>query len=133
MPDLIRDNNLKVTKALPAAGATNYSASIDLRAGTPGVTQDDAQLEVAIPALPSLADAKTATVTVQDSADDSTFADVPALAPVVLTGVSTSGAAAVTRLFPLPKDLRRFVRVKQVVQSAGGDNTAKSSVTSLVY
>lgn len=131
--DLIRDTNLLVTKALPAAAATNYTDSIDLRDSAPGVCKmDDAQIEVAIPALPSLADSKTATFTVQSSDDDSTFTDHASLAPLVLTGAGGAGAAAATRRYPFPKDIGRYIRVKQAVQSAGGDNTAKSSTVSVV-
>lgn len=129
---IIRDTNLLKTKALPAAAATNYSDSIDLGDQAPGLQHEAKQIEVAIPALPSLADDKTYTATLQDSADDSTFADVAPLAPIVLTGAGGAGAAAKTQLFPLPKDLRRYVRVKSVVQSAGGDNTAKSVTLSIV-
>lgn len=129
---LIRDTNLLKTKALPAAGATNYSDSIDLSDKAPGIQHESKQIEVAIPALPSLADAKTYTATLQDSADDSTFADVAPLASIILTGAGGAGASAKTQLFPLPKDLRRYIRVKSVVQSAGGDNTAKSVTVSIV-
>lgn len=132
MSDLIRDTHLKVTKALPAAAATNYSDSIDLGDQAPGLKHQNKQMEVAIPATPSLVDAKTVTITIQDSADDSSFADVAPLASVVVTGASSAGAAAKTQLFPLPKDLRRYVRVKQVVLTGGGDNTAKSVDFSIV-
>lgn len=128
--ELIRDTNLVVTKALPAAGATNYTDTINL--GAPGISRDDFQLEVAIPALPSLADTKTYKATIQDSADGSSFDDVAALGIITLTGVSTSGAAAKTQLFPLPKDLRRYVRVKNVVEGSGGNNTAVSVTLSVV-
>lgn len=130
--ELIRDTNLLVTKALPAAAATNYTDGIDLGDQAPGISRGNFQLEVAIPALPSLADSKTYTATLQDSADNATFADVAVLAPIVLTGAGGAGAAAKTQLFPLPKDLRRYVRVKSVVQSVGGDNTAKSVTLSVV-
>ena len=128
----IRDTNLKVIKALPAAAATNYTDGIDLGDQAPGIKLDDWQLELAIPALPNLADAKTYTATIQDSADGVTYADLAVLAPTVLTGAGGVGAAAKTPLFPLPKDLRRWVRVKSVVQAAGGDNTAVSVALSAV-
>lgn len=130
--ELIRDTNLVVTKALPAAGATNYTDAIDLGDQAPGISRDDFQLEVAIPALPSLADTKTYKATIQDSADGSSFDDVAALGIITLTGVSASGAAAKTQIFPLPKDLRRYVRVKNVVEGSGGNNTAVSVTLSVV-
>lgn len=132
MASVIRDTNLKVTKALPAANATNYSDALDLQEKAPGIKMREWQLEVVLPATPNLADTKTATVTVQDSADNATFADVATLAPIVATGAGGVGAAAATRLFKLPEDVRRYVRVKQVIAAVGGDNTAVSTALSLV-
>lgn len=132
MSTLIRDTNLLVSKALPAAAATNYSDAIDLGDQAPGLKLKSWQIEVAIPALPSLVDAKTYTGTLQDSADNATFADVVVLAPIVLTGAGGAGAAAKTQLYPLPKDIRRYLRLKNVVLTAGGDNTAKSAQLSMV-
>lgn len=128
----IRDTNLLVSKALPAAAATNYTDGIDLGDQTPGLKLDDWQIELAIPALPSLVDAKTYTSTLQDSADNVTFASIAVFAPIILTGAGGVGAAAKTQLFPLPKDLRRYIRVKNDVLAAGGDNTAKSVSLSMV-
>lgn len=133
MSGLIRDTNLKVTKALPAAAATNYTDAIDLIDSAPGIKMRNAQLEVVIPDLPALIDAKTYTGTLQDSADGETFAAIPTLAPIVITGVDTPGADGVTRLFKCPEDIRRYVRLKQDVLTGGGDNTAVSATLSVVY
>lgn len=132
MSSLIRDTHLVVTKALPAAAATNYTDFIDLGDQAPGLKLDDWQLEIAVPALASLVDAKTYIATLQDSADGVTAADVAPLAPVTLLGAGGAGAAAKTQLYPLPKDLRRYVRVKSAVLAAGGDNTAASVTLSAV-
>ena len=129
----IRDTNLSVTKALPAAAATNYSDPIDLRDSAPGIKMRSAQIEVAIPALPSLVDAKTLIATLQDSADGTNFNDITTLASITLTGAGGVGAAAVTRKFKLPEDVRRYIRLKQAVLTAGGDNTAVSTTTSVIY
>lgn len=133
MSGFIRDTQLSATKALPAAAATNYSDAIDLIDSSPGIKMRTAQLEVVIPDLTSLVDAKTATFTPQDSADGSSFADIPSLAPIVLTGASGAGATGATRRYKLPETVQRYVRLKQSVLTAGGDNTAKSTVTSIVY
>lgn len=133
MSETIRDTNLKVTKALPAAAATNYSDSIDLLDSAPGIKLRNAQIEVALPATPSLVDAKTVTLTLQDSDDNSSFTDIPTLAAIVATGASSAGAAAITRSFKLPETARRYIRLKQAVLTAGGDNTAISTTTAVVY
>lgn len=129
----IRDTSLKVTKALPAAAATNYSDPIDLRDSAPGLKMRNAEVEVALPATPSLVDAKTVTLTLQDSADGTNFTDIASLASIVATGAGGAGAGAVTRNYKLPEDVRRYVRLKQAVLTAGGDNTGISVVTSVIY
>ena len=128
----IRDTNLVKTKALPAAAATNYSDPLDLIESSPGIKMRDSQIEVVAPTLANLADTKTATFTLQDSADGSSFADIPELASITLTGAGGVGATTVTRRFKLPETVRRYVRLKQVVQAAGGDNTASSSTLSYI-
>jgi len=128
----IRDAALKVTKACPAAGANHNTDTIDLGCKNPGASVESFEVEIAIPALPSLAADKTLTVKLQDSADDSTYADVEQLASVVVTGVSTNGSAASTVVVRLPSDVKRYVQANLAVATGGGDNTAKSVVVSLL-
>jgi len=128
----IRDAALKVTKACPAAGANHNTDTIDLGCKNPGASVESFEVEIAIPALPSLEADKTLTVKLQDSADNTTFADVEQLASVVVTGVSTSGSAASTVVVRLPSDVKRYVQANLAVASSGGDNTAKSVVVSLL-
>lgn len=120
------DVNLKKVKALPAAAAANYTTSIDLGQTTLGPAADDIEVLVEIEATPALVDAKTITLTLKDSADDSTFTAIPTLATVVQTGASSAGAAANSVRFKLPPSTRRYLRLDAAVLTAGGDNTAKS-------
>ena len=128
----IRDAALKVTKACPAAGANHNTDTIDLGCKNPGASVESFEVEIAIPALPSLADGKTLTVKLQDSADNTTFADVEQLASVVVTGASGNGSAAKTVVVRLPSDVNRYVQANLAVVTGGGDNTAKSVVVSLL-
>ena len=129
-----RDPMLQTLMALPAAGAGNSHASLDL--GTSGTavypSNQRIALEIALPATPSLADTKTATLTISDSADNVTFAPIPQLAPVVATGAGGAGAAAQTVVFPLPGTTRRYLRVDQAVAAAGGNNTAVVAAVQLL-
>lgn len=128
-----RDGLLTVTKALPAAAATAYTDSFDIGHATLGAVGDIIEIEASLPALPSLADTKTCTVTFQDSADNSTFAAITGLSTFVVTGVATGqGSAAATRQVRLPSGTRRYVRASAAVESSGGDNTAKSLTLSLL-
>lgn len=127
----MKDVLLKVTKALPAAAASATSDTLDL--GPNGGNHQAAGLLLELPALPSLVDAKTVTLTVRDSADDSTFADVAGYGNLVVTGAGGAGAAAKEWLLKLHNHVRRYVRIKIDVLTAGGDNTAKSLTASITY
>lgn len=128
----IRDAALKVTKACPAANSNHNTDTIDLGCTNPGASVESFEVEIAIPALPSLASDKTLTVKLQDSADNTTFDDIEQLASVVVTGVSTSGSAASTVVVRLPSNVKRYIQANLAVAASGGDNTAKSVVVSLL-
>ena len=128
----LRDSRLVVTKALPAAAATNYSDVLDTNTLTPGRIPH-VELGLTVPATVSLVDAKTLTFVIQDSADGVTFAAVADLPPVVITGAGGVGADAVDRRFKLPITLRQYVRLSQTVLAAGGDNTALSSTLAFFF
>jgi len=119
------------TLALPAAGANASTASIDLGQVPPNGFRFEVELD--LPALPSLADTKKTTITLEDSADGVTFNPVAGLATLEVTGAGGAGAAATTRRVRLPADLRRYLRAKAAGESAGGNNTAKSLTLALVF
>lgn len=123
----LQDASHTKTKALPAAAASNASASIDLGSTVLGPKADDLEVEISIAATPALVDDKTITLTLKDSADDSTFAAIPSIATLVQTGAGGVGAAAASRRLKLPPDCRRYIRLDAAVLTAGGDNTAVST------
>lgn len=125
----IKDADLIVTKALPAAAANVNSDTITLGTSIP----EEVQVELSCPAVPSLVDAKTITYTFQDSANGSSFAAIPELATVVQTGASGAGAAAVVHTVQLPPSTRAYLNVNAAVLTGGGDNTAKSFTVSLKF
>jgi hypothetical protein len=128
----MKDAILITTKALPAAAATNSHDGIDIgaRSGTFGIVPDGVELEISWPALPALVEAKTVTFTVNDSADNSSFASLGLTK--VLTGGAGNGHAAGSVKFKLPDSTRRYVNVSQAVLTAGGDNTGVSTTVSII-
>jgi uncharacterized membrane protein len=121
----IADGNLSKSKALPAAAATAYTDSIDLSVAGNLAAVEGAEVRVTVPATPSLADNKAITLTVQDSADDSSFTAVSELAAQTITGVATSqGGEASEFRFKLPSSVRRYIRCAAAVESGGGSNIA---------
>ena len=127
-----RDAALTTTKACPVAGANHNTATLDLKSTTAGAFADSVEVEIVIPALPSLADGKTLTVKLQDSADNSSYTDIPELAAFVVTGVSTNGSAAATRTVRLPSTTKRYLQANLAVATGGGNNTDKSVTVSLL-
>jgi hypothetical protein len=130
MPRSLIDAKLITTKVLPAAAANNAHDGIDLGTITLGDVILEAKIDVE--ALPSLVDAKNATFTLQDSADGVNFLAIPALSSLTLTGAGGAGAAKATRYVYLPRTTRRYVRLYQAVDAAGGDSTAKKSTLTLL-
>jgi hypothetical protein len=128
----LQDANLIVSIALPAAAASASTPAIDLVSNTAGRVPR-LELLLSVPAVPALVDAKTIIHTIEDSADNSSFAAVADLPTVTSTGAGGLGAAAVARQFKLPIGVRRYLRVTSAVLTAGGDNTAVKTSLGLVF
>jgi hypothetical protein len=131
----VGDANFATTVALPnAASTTVYSTSFDLGdpiEGTNFPTPETINLAVVGPALSTtiLPDTKTMTYTVQDSADNSSFAAIGTLAAQVQTGAGGAGAAAIAPIFKLPPNTRRYIRLSV----ASGANTTDASALSASF
>jgi hypothetical protein len=128
-----KDASFLTSLPLPAAGAAADSGSIDLEATAPGVTAESIEVEIAHPALASLADDKDLTIHLEDSADDSSFADISELSSIVSTGAGGGGAAAKTVTLKLPSDVKRYIRINAAVEAAGGDNTGSAATLNLLF
>jgi hypothetical protein len=127
----IKDALFVKAKALPAANANNNTATFDLGAG--GYAPEEIEVEIAIPALASLADDKLVTIKVQDSADDSSYATVDPLIQTTVVGAGGVGASAKTIRLRLPANVRRYVQFNQAVDNGGGTLTASSVTYSLLF
>jgi hypothetical protein len=131
----MKDALLTNSKALPAAAANNAHTALDMGAVSSGSgrrVSGQIDLVLTVPATPSLVDDKTITCTVQDSADNSSFANLPMVG--VVTGVATSqGGPATTFTWRLPPTCRRYVTVDRAVLTAGGSNIAVSTTIALVF
>jgi hypothetical protein len=127
----LKDGQLTRTKALPGAGGSASTNSIDLLA----VRQEEShfEVEVAVPVLPNLAADKAVTITLEDSADTMAFAAIPGLAPLKVTGAVGGGGIAASQRVRLPTVARRFIRATATVEAAGGNNTAVSFSLGLVF
>lgn len=127
----LKDAELIRTVALPTAGASASTASIDLAATTQA--ESHFEVEVLLPELGNLVEDKTATVTLEDSADDANYAAIAGLAPLVVTGGVGDGADAASLRVRLPRATRRHLCATVAVEAAGGDNTAASVTLALIF
>jgi hypothetical protein len=127
----LKDAQLIRSKTLPGAGGSASTNSIDLLA----VRQEEChfEVEVTLPALPNLAADKSVTITLEDSADTLSFAAIPGLAPLKLTGAVGGGGSAASQRLRLPSVARRFLRATATVEASGGNNTAVSFSLGLVF
>jgi len=80
--------------------------------------------------VPAIADHTTAnntTLTLHDSADDRTFAEVVPLTQVKVLGVVSTGSVAIVARFRLPPNVRRYIRFSQTAGAT--DDLTGSSIT----
>lgn len=131
MPKTLRDLLLDVSRALPAQNTNANSTAIDLKQVLPDSLPEHFEFQISIPAT-TCATGQTITCTIQDSADNSTFATVEQLEPLLLTGASNA-TAATTRNFRLPSDVNRYVRVNIAMSATTGDQTAITAGIRLVF
>ena len=122
----IIDGELLVTAALPATASTAVSAGIDLGSTTLGAVAESIAALVKVPATPDLADTKTITVSIQDSADNSSFAAIDGTGSLVLLGAGGTGAAAAELRVKLPTTSRKYVRATATAVASAGDSTGVS-------
>ena len=134
----VMDATLIETKAWPAAGATAYSDSIDLKhvsstLGLTGVPNPRVEFKIELPALANLVATKYAKATMQHSADDSSFTDVETGHYWSQTAGTANGVSAVEGYWKPGADTKRYIRLKLEVEDSGGNNTASSVTMSAVF
>jgi hypothetical protein len=128
----MKDANFNLTKVLPAAGANNNTSGLDLNI-VPGVNATGkthsnkwrlAYIEVDVPALSDHTNtAVTSTITLQDSADNSNFANTQPVVQVAVVGVASTGTSALKARVPLPPLTRRYIRFNQNLPANAGNGS----------
>jgi len=115
-------------RALPNGAATVNGASIDL--GGVDSWLADVEFEVVAPALTNTqcASAETVVYGIEDSDDDSDFADLITLDELDQTGAG-SGVATATRRFRLPSTTNRYIRLSIVKTGAGNASASTATLT----
>jgi hypothetical protein len=131
-----QDASLNRSIALPAANASASTTGIDFGAfaGIGSIRPEEVNLIFGVPATPSLTEAKVITLTIEDSADNSSFTAVASIAARTITGAAAAaGGAAFEDKIPVPYDTRRYVRLTAAVENGGGSNIAVSAYLKPVF
>jgi hypothetical protein len=123
----LKDAELTRTAALPNAGNTTTTNSVDLGKTKPFPVQDGFHVKLST-TTGNGANNKNITVRVQDSADNSTFANITALGSLVVTDAAGDGYPAGSLTVALPPGTRRYVRAAATGEANGG-NAANGSLT----
>lgn len=125
------DAYFSISRTLPVQNSNNDSTAIDLEDVSPELVGEGAVLYINVPAT-TCATGQTITVTVQDSANNSSFAAVASLPTLVLTGVSNATAAA-ERQYRLPPSIRRYVRINIATSATTGDMSGFTATMKLKF
>jgi len=126
--------------ALPAGASTTVNGtSIDLGAVANDALAEKVEVHLSFPALSTTIapDTRTFIFSVEDSADNSSFAVLDPVLSKTYTGAGGSGISAVSASAPyqfkLPPGVRRYIRVKCVSGASTTDASALSYTVKLGY
>lgn len=124
----LADAASQVTRALPAAAANVTSSGIYL--GGDGPHKERLKVRVELPVNTVLVATKLLTITLQDSADNSSFAAAAPAQSFVITG--NTGFPAQDVYFDINNSIRDYVAVNFAVETGGGNNTTTTATISVV-
>lgn len=109
---MIIDKNLQVSNEQAVTASAASTDVIDFGQANPNVGANDrANMVVTVDEAAAAAGAATVTISVQDSADNSTFADVAVTAAIPKATL----VAGYQHVIPMPTKLRRYCRVYYTV------------------
>ena len=111
---------------MPTQGNIVIQAAIDLGPTSPALAGTVSDLIINAPDGATLNSGQTLTFNVQDSADNTSFANVNTLPSYVVTGVSNVVPANSFRTFRLPPNIRRYVRVSCAASATAGTSASAS-------
>jgi hypothetical protein len=133
MPTTFNERNLidavsQTTQALPAAAANVTSSGIYL--GGDGPHKERLKVKVELPANSVLVATKKLTISLYDSADNSSFAAAAPAQSFVITG--DTGFPTQDIYFDINNSIRSYVAVNLAVETGGGSNISTIATISVV-
>lgn len=124
----VLDANFITNIALPTAGSTVNGNGLDLVQATPYPVTERVVAQVATTAGNG-ANNKNITFYLQDSANNSTFANIAGLGIQNIQDANNGGYAASTLNWALPPHTREYVRAVAVSQDANSGNAANGTMS----
>jgi hypothetical protein len=123
----LQDESLTKTVALPNAATTANTNSVDLGKALPFPITEAFHVKLSTEAATG-ANNKNITVRLQDSADNTTFANIAELGALTVTDANGAGYPVGTLTVQLPPDTRRYLRA-QATGEANGGNASDGDLT----
>jgi hypothetical protein len=132
MPDPVSerrlaDASLNKSVALPSGATTANTTSVDLGKALPFPITESFHAKISTTTATG-ANNKNITIRFQDSADNTTFANIAELGALTVTDVNGAGYPVGTLTVQLPPDTRRYLRA-QATGEANGGNAANGTLT----
>jgi hypothetical protein len=130
----LKDATFIKSAALPNAANTVNGGALDLGTATPFSVTEKLQLQISLTAANG-ANNKNINIRVQDSADNSSWANVAVFANPLLQSTDNNGAGhtANSVKVALPPTIRRYVRAVAVGEANGGDSSAGTFKAELLF
>ena len=128
----IIDAGLTKTVALPAGATTANTNGIDLGKTLPFPITESFHVKVSTSTAAG-ANNKNITVKVQDSADNTTFANIAELGALTVTDANGAGYPAGSLTVSLPPDTRRYIRAQATGEANGGASNNGTLTVNLLF
>lgn len=123
----LQDASINKSVALPTGATTANTNSVDLGQATPFPITESFHVKLSTTTATG-ANNKNITVKLQDSADNTTFANIAVVGALTVTDNNGAGFPAGTITVQLPPSTRRYVRA-QATSEANGGNSADGTLS----
>ena len=127
-----KDASLSNSVALPVGATTANTTAVDLGKTLPFPITEKFVAKVTTTAA-SGANNKNITVRLQDSADNTTFANIAEISALTLTDNNGAGYSAGELAVSLPPDTRRYIRAQATGEANGGTASNGALTVDLLF
>lgn len=128
----LQDASLDKSVALPTGAATANTNAVDLGDAAPFPITESFHVKLTTSTAAG-ANNKNITVKLQDSADNTTFANIAELGALTVTDNNGAGFPAGTLTVQLPPDTRRYVRAQATSEANGGASNNGTLTVSFLF